>query len=185
MANYLTYDLEVLANSSAEINQIAERLKQPSTELVNWVAEKYGESVNEIAEHLRELVAFEATSDAIATGDPEDGPQMRNFEVSFKNNGASGLVDSHLFEVSKAFPKPVLLLEYYDEMTSYSGKMVIRAGKIVQSMYDGYHRAQSIEKKVVVLPTGARPYGTTAQLIENMQRFIRDFYHAPEIWVEI
>ena len=143
MANYLTYDLEVLANSSAEINQIAERLKQPSTELVNWVAEKYGESVNEIAEHLRELVAFEATSDAIATGDPEDGPQMRNFEVSFKNNGASGLVDSHLFEVSKAFPKPVLLLEYYDEMTSYSGKMVIRAGKIVQSMYDGYHRAQA------------------------------------------
>ena len=111
MANYLTYDLEVLANSSAEINQIAERLKQPSTELVNWVAEKYGKSVKEIAENLRELVAFEATRDAIATGDPEDGPQMRNFEVSFKNNGASGLVDSHLFEVSKAFPKPVLLLE--------------------------------------------------------------------------
>jgi len=43
----------------------------------------------------------------------------------------------------------------------------------------------SIEKKVVVLPTGARPYGTTAQLIEKMKRFIRDFYHAPEIWVEI
>jgi len=43
----------------------------------------------------------------------------------------------------------------------------------------------SIEKKVVVLPTGAWPYGTTAQLIEKMKRFIRDFYHAPEIWVEI
>ena len=43
----------------------------------------------------------------------------------------------------------------------------------------------SIEKKVIVLPTGARPYGTTAQLIEKMKRFIRDFYHAPEIWVEI
>ncbi len=43
----------------------------------------------------------------------------------------------------------------------------------------------SIEKKVVVLPTGVRSYGTTAQLVEKMKRFIRDFYHAREIWVEI
>jgi hypothetical protein len=43
----------------------------------------------------------------------------------------------------------------------------------------------SLEKKVVVLPTGVRPYGTTAQLIEKMKRFIRDYYHAPEIWIEI
>ena len=35
------------------------------------------------------------------------------------------------------------MLEYYDEMTSYSGKMVIRAGEIVQSMRDDYHRAQA------------------------------------------
>ena len=54
MANDLTYNLEVLANSSAEINQIAERLKQPSTELVNWVAEKYGESVNEMPSSIGE-----------------------------------------------------------------------------------------------------------------------------------
>jgi hypothetical protein len=35
------------------------------------------------------------------------------------------------------------------------------------------------------LPTAARPYGTTAQSVEKMKEFIRDYYHAPAIWVEI
>jgi hypothetical protein len=43
----------------------------------------------------------------------------------------------------------------------------------------------SIEKKVVALPTGVRPYGTTAQLIEKLKTFIRDYYHASDIWIEI
>jgi hypothetical protein len=44
---------------------------------------------------------------------------------------------------------------------------------------------ESIEKKVVALPTGVRPYDTTAQLVEKIKKFIRDYYHAPEIWMEI
>lgn len=35
MSNWVDYSVDVLEGSPAEINQIAERLKQPSAELVN------------------------------------------------------------------------------------------------------------------------------------------------------
>jgi len=54
MGNWIDYRLDVLANSPAEINQIAERLNQPSQELASWVASKFGQSVNEVAEGLRD-----------------------------------------------------------------------------------------------------------------------------------
>jgi len=40
MSNWIDYTLDVLANSPTEINQIAARLKQPSAELVDWVAQR-------------------------------------------------------------------------------------------------------------------------------------------------
>ena len=43
MSNWLDYELDVLASSPSEINQIAERLKQPSTSLLNFVADKFGQ----------------------------------------------------------------------------------------------------------------------------------------------
>jgi hypothetical protein len=39
MSNWIAYQLDVLARNPAEMNQIAERLKQPSEKLVSWVAE--------------------------------------------------------------------------------------------------------------------------------------------------
>jgi hypothetical protein len=39
MSNWINYGLDVLACSPAEINKIAERLKQLSIELVTWAAE--------------------------------------------------------------------------------------------------------------------------------------------------
>jgi hypothetical protein len=40
MSNWIDHKLDVLAGSPAEINQIAERLNQPSLELANWIAQR-------------------------------------------------------------------------------------------------------------------------------------------------
>jgi hypothetical protein len=53
MSNWIDYGLDVLAGSPAEINQIAERLKQPSTELVAWAAGRSGEPTSEVADNER------------------------------------------------------------------------------------------------------------------------------------
>jgi hypothetical protein len=43
MSNRLDYDLDVLASDPIEINNIAQRLREPSTELVGWMREQFGE----------------------------------------------------------------------------------------------------------------------------------------------
>jgi hypothetical protein len=43
----------------------------------------------------------------------------------------------------------------------------------------------SIGKKVVSVPNKPKPYGTTTQLIDKIKNFVRSYYHAPEIWIEI
>jgi hypothetical protein len=43
-----------------------------------------------------------------------------------------GIVDSHLTEVSRAFPAAIFLLEHFDTQASYSGKRVMRDGEIVR-----------------------------------------------------
>ncbi len=53
MGNWIDYRLDVLANSPAEINQIAEKLNQPSLELAGWIAQKDGHPVNEITGPLK------------------------------------------------------------------------------------------------------------------------------------
>ena len=60
MSNWIDYDLDALAGSPAEINQIEKRLQQPSAELVAWVAEKFGEPSSDVAHNLKELVGFKA-----------------------------------------------------------------------------------------------------------------------------
>ena len=54
-------------------------------------------------------------------------------------------VKSHLFEVSEEFPTAVFLLEHCDMQASYSGKMVIRAGEIIQAVFDGNQRAKALD----------------------------------------
>ena len=139
MSNLLHYDLEVLADSPAEIDQIGHRLEHPSAELVNRFVEKSGRPADNVADDLKGLVAF---SEA---GENHFDLKERSFAVSFKNNGAGGLVDSHLFDVSQAFPQAVFLLTYYHPQASYAGKQVIRSGEIIQSMHDDYHREQAVD----------------------------------------
>jgi hypothetical protein len=142
MSNWLDCEVEVLESDPHEINQIAERLKRPSSELVNWIAEQFGRSLSEDIEGLRKLVQFEAVQN-LGYVHPSVN-KARRFRLSFKDR-FTGIVRSHLGEVSQAFPEAIFLIEYRDMQYSYSGKEVIRAGEIVQSIHDGAQKAQAVD----------------------------------------
>jgi hypothetical protein len=142
MSNWIDYDLDALAGSPAEINQIEKRLQQPSAELVAWVAEKFGDPSSDVAHNLKEFVGFKAVRN-LGYVDP-DVNQARRFKLSFKSR-SYGVVDSHLFGVSREFPSAIFLLTYRDMMASYAGKRVIRAGEVVQEVHDGDQKVQSLD----------------------------------------
>lgn len=52
--------------------------------------------------------------------------KARRFSIELKDKN-DGIVRSHLFEISEAFPAAIFLLEYRDGQASYTGKHVIRA----------------------------------------------------------
>jgi hypothetical protein len=142
MSNWIDYHLDVLANSPAEINQIAERLNQPSLELAGWIAQRSGQSVSESAERLKELLEFKTVENL---GDVDnDVNKARRFSLDF-NDKYYGIVDSHLTEVSRAFPAAVFLLEYFDMQASYAGKRVIRDGEVVQEVFDDDQQVQGLD----------------------------------------
>jgi len=141
MSNWLDYELHVLASSPSEINQIAERLKQPSTRLSQSVAEKFSQPASEIANGLKDLIQFSATRN-LGHLDVTVS-KARSFSLSFKDK-FHGIVDAHVFEVSEVFPAAVFLLTYYDTQFSYSGKMVIRGGEVIQQILDGKQPAQGV-----------------------------------------
>jgi hypothetical protein len=178
MSNWIDYNLDVLAGSSDEINQIAERLTQPSLELVNWIAERSGQPSNEVVDALKELFEFVATRN-LGYIDASVN-QARRFILSFKSR-SYGIVNSHLFEISAEFPSAIFLLTYRDMMSRYAGKDVIRAGKIIQSVHDGYQKVQSLDWVLIDIfsPFYAEyydglPFGTLwqacAKLIEAQRR---------------
>jgi hypothetical protein len=142
MSNWIDYTLDVLAGSPAEINQIAERLNQPSLELVNWIAERDGQPVSAVEEGLKELLEFKTVKNLGYVANEIN--KARRFSLAFKSR-YYGIVDSHLVEVSEAFPKAIFLLEYFDMQASYSGKRVIRAGEVVQEVFDGDQQVQGLD----------------------------------------
>jgi len=142
MSNWIDYNLDVLAGSTAEINQIAERLNQPSPELVNWIAERDGQQADEVTEGLKELLKFKAVRNLGYVSN--DVNKARRFSLSFKDKHY-GIVDSHLVDISEAFPNVIFLLEYSDIQASYSGKRVMRAGEVVQEVFDGDQKVQGLD----------------------------------------
>jgi hypothetical protein len=141
MANIIDYRLDVLAGSPEEINSIAARLKEPSSKLVEWVAGRFNEQPSEAAEHVRMLVSFEPVVNLFAMD--ENVNKARRFNNSFKS--WTGIVNSHVSEVSSEFPAAVFLLLHYDMGWSWTGKMVIRSGEVIQEVFDGNQRAQSLD----------------------------------------
>lgn len=158
MSNWIDYNLDVLAGSPAEINQIAERLNQPSSELANWIAERDGQPVSAVGEGLKELLGFKAVRNLGYVSN--DVNKARRFGLAFKSR-SYGIVNSHLVEVSEAFPKAVFLLEYFDMQASYSGKRVMRAGEVVREVFDGDQKAQGLDWALldIFAPFRAEYYG--------------------------
>jgi len=142
MSNIFDYSLDVLATSPEEINRIATRLKQPSVELVDWAAKRVNRKQDEIAQSVTELVSFEPVRNLFYIHDSVN--KARRFRNSFKSR-FRGIVNSHIFEISAEFPNAVFLLEYIDMDASYSGKMVIHAGDVVQEIFDGKQQAQAVD----------------------------------------
>jgi hypothetical protein len=142
MSNWIDYNLDVLAGSAAEINHIAERLNQPSSELANWIAQRDGQPLSTVREGLKVLLDFKAEKNLGYVSN--DFNKARRFSISFKDRHY-GIIDSHLTEISEAFPAAVFLLEYHDAQASYSGKRVMRAGEVVQEVFDGDQNAQGLD----------------------------------------
>jgi len=142
MSNWIDYDVDVLTSNPAEINQIAVRLNQPSLELINWVAQKFSQPVREVAEGLKELLEFKTVLNLGYLDNAVN--KARRFSISFKNK-YSGVVKSHLSEVSEAFPTAIFLVTYYDMQASYAGKWVERAGELVRQIHDDDQQAQAID----------------------------------------
>src|SRR5713226_1686874 len=101
MSNWIDYRLDVLASSPEEINRIAVRLKQPSSKLVDWVAERFHQQPSEAATGLAKLVRFEPVENLFCVR--ESVNKARRFHNSFTR--WTGIVKSHLFEVSEEFPQ--------------------------------------------------------------------------------
>jgi hypothetical protein len=142
MSNWIDYELEVLASSPTEINQIEQRMKQPSTKLLDLLPRRFGEDFSEVSGGLNGLFEFEATKN-LGYVDPSVN-RARRFNLSFKDRNY-GIVDSHLFEISAEFQSAIFLLTYCDTQASYSGNKVIRAGEVVQHMHDGDQKVQALD----------------------------------------
>jgi hypothetical protein len=158
MSNWIDYNLDVLVGSPAEINQIAERLNQPSLELASWIAQRDGQPVSEVTKGLKELLEFKTVKNLGYVDN--DVNKARRFSLDFKDK-YYGIVDSHLTEVSRAFPAAVFLLEYLDTQASYSGKRVVRAGEIVREVIDGDQQVQGLDWALldIFAPFRAEYYG--------------------------
>ncbi len=158
MSNWIDYNLDVLAGSPAEINQIAERLNQPSSELANWIAQRDGQPLSTVRKGLEELLEFKTVKNLgyVAT----EINKARRFSLAFKDRSYS-VVNSHLVGLSKAFPTAIFLLEYFDLQASYSGKRVMRAGEVVQEVFDGDQKVQGLDWALldIFAPFRAEYYG--------------------------
>ncbi len=158
MSNWVDYTLDVLASSPAEINRIADRLNQPSLELAAWAARRSGQPVAEVAANLKELLEFKTVQNLGCLNN--DVNKARRFSLELKDR-YYGIASSHVFEVSKEYPKAVFLLKYSDDMASYAGKRVIRAGELVREVHDSDQQVQGLDWALldIFAPFRAEYYG--------------------------
>ena len=141
MSNTVHYELDVLARNPTEINRIAATLNHISAQLIHSVAERFGQTVSEIAEALNDLVWFEVVCNL---GDVDASlNKARRFRTASKDRHRS-IIEAHVLDVSKAFPMTVFLLTFRDTQYRDSEKWVVRAGKIAQGTQDYCQRGQGV-----------------------------------------
>jgi hypothetical protein len=142
MSNDIAVQLDVLASSPQEINDIQRALQNPCTELIAWSAQRAGREPATIAADVREIVAFKPIEN-LGDTDPSVN-KARRFESVWQGKNW-GLVWSHVYFVSRDFPEAIFLAEYWDPCMSYAGKIVIRGGRDIRGTHDGNQRAQGYE----------------------------------------
>lgn len=142
MSNWVDVQLDVLATTSDEIDKIEAALAQPCHELLVWVARKWQRDLEKIQADVKDLVLFKPTRNLGYLDQSLN--KARRFENEFKD-GSWGVVWSHVHFVSAEFPKAIFLAQYWDDMMSYGGKIVVHDGEEIRSSYDGEHRAQGRE----------------------------------------
>jgi hypothetical protein len=171
MSNWIEYDIDVLASSPSELNHISERLKKPSQELADWVAQKLGKEVTEVAENLKQLLEFEEVENLGYIDNAVN--KARRFSIEFKDRHY-GIVQSHLFEVSEAFPTAIFLLDYRNMECSSSGKRVIHEGKVIQETFDNEQQAEGVDWTLldIFAPFRAEYYGERAKFGELWQPWL-------------
>jgi hypothetical protein len=130
----------------------------PSLQLASWIAQRDGQPVDEVIANLKGLLEFKTVKNLGYINDEVN--KARRFSLAFKDKNY-GIVDSHLFEVSDAFPTATFLLEYYDMQASYSGKLVVRAEEVVREVYDGNQKTQGLDWALpdIFAPFRAEYYG--------------------------
>ena len=157
MSNCVDIQLDVLASSPDQINDIELSLQQPCDELLKWVATKWDQTPEQVAGDLKRLITFQCTRN-LGAADPTRN-KARRFRNSFRVR-RWGLVLSHLYFVSREFPNAVFLMEYWDTCMSYAGKSVIKEGREIRQIHDGNQQAQGSEW---VLPNIFAPYESEYQ----------------------
>jgi len=157
MSNSVLVRLDVLASEPAEIKEIELALQDPCEELIAWYAKERNENPVNITSDIKEVVAFKPTRNLGYVH--ESVNKARRFENSFKRSW--GLVWSHVYFVSRDFPKAIFLARYWDDMGNYEGKKVIHAGDEIRCSHDGDHHAQAQEW---VLPNIFAPYQAEYEL---------------------
>jgi hypothetical protein len=117
MSNTLYVDIDVLAGSPVEINEITARLNTPSNELVDRLFKGAGQTREEVQLGLARILSFSIVR-KLGNFNPDLNRALRfRIDIASKRNG---VLDGHLFEISTAFPTVVFLIERYDPMYSFT-----------------------------------------------------------------
>jgi hypothetical protein len=169
MSNWIDYSLDVLSTSPSEMNRIAEQLNKPSQELAEWIAQRDGQPVTE---GLKQLFDFKPVKNLGYIDDALN--KARTFSMSSKNKYC-GIIWSHLFEISAAFPTTIFLLEYFDMQAGCAGKQVIRAGEVVQEVFERDQEAQGFDWALldIFAPFRAEYYGEEAEFGSLWQPWLK------------
>lgn len=157
MSNCVNCRLDVLVANEEELDSVEAALQQPSPEFFVWASEHAGDDQPDFAARLKRLVGFTAITGNGSVGTYHHG---RRFTNCFKGHFWY-LVAHHLFAVSEQCPTAILLLEYFDDMESYSGKAVIHAGIEVRHVHD---RDQQAQGRHWVLPDIFAPFWSEYEL---------------------
>ena len=110
MAIWIDYILDVLAGSPAEIDQVSERLNKLSRNSQGGLSASSGTPWMMLKTFLQQLLTFKTDQDLRFL---HSGGQQGT-AVHPRIQKVPGIVNSHLVEVSEAFPRAVFLTEYYE-----------------------------------------------------------------------